>query len=289
MTDFSARTFDAVDTLIGLRDVEGTDRSLDHVADDLKGDRHPADYMYRQIPDLAPAEADVVRDTLDAMDRNGVAVGLLSLTHPLSAAAAAAHPDRFVLATQVDPTDPVAAARRIADDHDRLGIRAVAMFPPGTHPAVAVDDPSAYVVYAACAERALPVFVTAGVPGPRVPFAPQQVDRFDRVCVDFPELHVVLRHGAEPWDDLAVSLMRARPNLHYSTSAFAPRYYPASVIEFANDDGADQVLYGGYYPYALELDRIFDELAALPLRADVWPRFLRDNARRLLGLDRSVG
>jgi len=281
----SARDLAAVDTLIGLRDVVGTDRSLGHVADALKGDRHPADYMYHHIPDLAPAEADVVHDTLDAMDRNGVAVGLLSLTHPLSAAAAATHPERFVLATQVDPSDPVEAARHIAHDHDRYGIRAVALFPPGGHPAVAVDDPSAYVVYSACVERGLPVFVTAGVPGPRVPFASQHVERFDRVCADFGELDIVLRHGAEPWDDLAVSLMRTWPNLHYSTSAFAPRYYPPSVIEFANNGGGDQVLYGGYFPYALELDRIFDELDAVPLRDDVWPRFLRDNARRLLGLD----
>ncbi|EUA23102.1 hypothetical protein I553_5458 [Mycobacterium xenopi 4042] len=34
------------------------------------------------------------------------------------------------------------------------------------------------------------------------------------------------RHGCEPWEDLAVKLMLKWPNLYYSTSAFAPRYYP---------------------------------------------------------------
>jgi predicted TIM-barrel fold metal-dependent hydrolase len=46
-------------------------------------------------------------------------------------------------------------------------------------------------------------------------------------------------------------------------------------------------MYGGYYPYGLELERIFDELPGLPLRDDVWPKFLRDNACRVLKLDRS--
>ncbi|MGI9602284.1 MAG: amidohydrolase family protein [Acidimicrobiales bacterium] len=278
----TAREFDAIDTLIGLRDVEGTDRSLPQVAEALRGERHPADYMYRDIPELAPAEADVVVDTLAAMDTNGVAMGLLSLTHPVSARAAANHPDRFCLATHVDPVDPVAAARQIRRDHQAHDIRAVTMFPAGGHPVVSVGDPGAYVVYATCVELGLPVFVTAGVPGPRVPFASQHVELFDQVCYDFPELDIVLRHGGEPWDDLAVKLMVKWPNLHYSTSAFAPRHYPRSIIDFANTRGTDQVLYGGYFPYALELDRIFDELEAVPFRDHVWPRFLRENAARLL-------
>ncbi|MDH4170279.1 MAG: amidohydrolase family protein [Acidimicrobiia bacterium] len=282
---FSARRFAAIDTMIGLRDVEGVDRALPHVADHLKGDRHPADYMYKDIPPLALAEADVVADTLAAMDANGVAVGLLTLTHPASAAAARTHPDRFVLASHVDAGDPVGAIRQIRAARRDLGIRAVSMFPPGTHPAIAVDDPRCYAVYAACAELGLPLFVTAGVPGPRVPFAPQHVELLDRVCYDFPDLSIVMRHGAEPWADLAVKLLLKWPNLYYSTSAFSPRYYPASIIEYANTRGADKVLYGGYYPYALELDRIFDELDEVPFRPAVWPRFLRDNAARLLGLD----
>lgn len=279
------REFGAIDTLIGLRDVEGTDRSLPQVADHLKGERHPADYMYRDIPALAPAEADVVAGTLAAMDTNGVAVGLLSLTHPASAAAAALHPDRFVLATQVDATDPVAAVRSIRVDHERHGTRAVSLFPAGGHPAVAVDDPGSYAVYSTCAELGLPVFITAGVPGPRVPMDSQHVARFDAVCADFPDLDVVMRHGGEPWEDLAVTLMRRWPRLHYSTSAFSPRYYPPAVIDHANGPGVGQVLYGGYYPYALELDRIFDELASVPFRSHVWAPFLRGNAARLLGID----
>jgi len=54
----------------------------------------------------------------------------------------------------------------------------------------------------------------------------QHVELIDEVMFDFPDLVFVTRHGCEPWTDLAVKLMLKWPGLHYSTSAFAPRYYP---------------------------------------------------------------
>jgi predicted TIM-barrel fold metal-dependent hydrolase len=105
------------------------------------------------------------------------------------------------------------------------------------------------------------------------------------VLYDFPELIFVLRHGAEPWADLAIKLMVKWPNLHYSTSAFSPRYYPKAVIDYANSRGADRLIYGGYFPMGLSLERIMTEMADVPLRDDVWPGFLRGNAARVLGID----
>jgi predicted TIM-barrel fold metal-dependent hydrolase len=74
-------------------------------------------------------------------------------------------------------------------------------------------------------------------------------------------------------------------NLYYSTSAFAPRYYPKEILDFANTRGADKVMYAGYFPMGLSLDRIFRELPDVPLKADVWPKFLRENAMRVFKLD----
>jgi predicted TIM-barrel fold metal-dependent hydrolase len=36
----------------------------------------------------------------------------------------------------------------------------------------------------------------------------------------------------------------------------------------------------------LSLERIMTEMVDLPLRDDVWPKFLRGNALRVLGLDK---
>jgi predicted TIM-barrel fold metal-dependent hydrolase len=74
------------------------------------------------------------------------------------------------------------------------------------------------------------------------------------------------------------------PGLHYSTSAFAPKYYPTDIIEFANTRGSDKIIYAGYFPMGLSLERIMTEMANVPLKDEVWPKFLRHNALRVLGL-----
>src|ERR1700751_4256115 len=94
----------------------------------------------------------------------------------------------------------------------------------------------------------------------------QYVGLLDEVSYDFPELTVVMRHGAEPDEVLAVKLLLKWPNLYYSTSAFAPKYWPEAIVKFANSRGADKVLYGGYFPMGLELTCIFAEMDQVPFK-----------------------
>ena len=156
-------------------------------------------------------------------------------------------------------------------------------------PQVAIDAPSAYAYYATCVELGLPVFIAVGIAGPRVPSGVQHVERPDQVLDDFPDLVVVMRHGAEPWTELAVKLMLKWPNLYYSTSAFAPRYYPREIIDCANTRGAEKILYGGYFPMGLSLERIFSEMPDVPFASEVWPRFIRHNAASILKLSGGSG
>ncbi|MEM9463781.1 MAG: amidohydrolase family protein [Actinomycetota bacterium] len=275
-----------VDTMIGFTAPAGGDRELPQVRSSHRGTAHTADYMFTDVPDDRPADA--VAATLGEMDRHGIAVGLVNTGRPEALDAARRHPDRFVLETHVgrlgEPLDIMGAVRRIREEHAALGTRAVSFFPVGPLPPVPVDAAAWYPIYATCSELGLPVFVNAGVPGPRVPTAPQHVERFDRVCYDFPDLTIVMRHGGEPWVDLAVKLLLKWPGLHYSTSAFAPRHYPSAVLDFLDTRGREKVLYGGYFPMALSLERITAELADLPLRDGAWEPFLSGNARRILGL-----
>ena len=44
-------------------------------------------------------------------------------------------------------------------------------------------------------------------------------------------------------------------------------------------------MYAGYYPSGLSLERSFVDLPDVPLRDEVWPKFLRDNALRVLKAD----
>jgi len=263
----------AIDLLMMLPKVEGRGQ-------------HPAGYMFKDLPDIEPAD-DAGGSLLPEMDRFNIERSLLPLSFddPRSVDAVRRYPDRLLGAYQVDPNRGMDAVRDLRRAVDELGAVAAAFFPCGCLPQVAIDDKKAYPIYATCVDLGIPIFVNAGVPGPRVPMAPQHVALVDEVMYDFPELVMVLRHGAEPWVDLAIKLMVKWPGLHYSTSAFAPKHYPKAIIDFANSSrGIDKVLYAGYFPSGLSLERIFGELDALPLRADVWPKFLRENAMRVLGL-----
>ena len=91
--------------------------------------------------------------------------------------------------------------------------------------------------------------------------------------------------GCEPWEALAVKLMLKWPGLYYCTSAFAPKHYPKAIIDYANTRGADKILYAGYFPMGLSLERIMTEMKSVPFRDHVWPKFLYENARRVLKLD----
>jgi predicted TIM-barrel fold metal-dependent hydrolase len=247
----------------------------------------PASYMFHDVPEFGPdAAADPVAVTLAEMDRFGVEVGLVSMSVARESAerALTEHPDRFVPSLSVDPNRGMAGIRELVRVHEQWNLRAVSLFPHGVTPQVGIDAPLMYPVYAKCVELGIPVFITVGIAGPRVPSMCQRVELLDQVMYDFPDLVVVMRHGAEPWVDLAVKLMLKWPNLHYSTSAFSPRYYPPAIIEYANTRGADRVMYGGYFPMGLSLERITGELGAVPLKPEVWPKFLHENARRVLAL-----
>jgi predicted TIM-barrel fold metal-dependent hydrolase len=195
------------------------------------------------------------------------------------------HPDRFIGSVEIDPNGGMEAVRYLVEMYETYGIKAATAFPAGLNPQVPINDKRFFPVYAKCIELDIPIFVCAGVPGPRVPMAPQKVELIDEVCWFFPELTFVMRHGAEPWTELAVKLMLKWPNLYYSTSAFAPKYYPTAIVDYANTRGADKVMYAGYFPMGLSLDRIMRELPEVPFKDEVWPKFLRDNARKVLKLD----
>ena len=166
--------------------------------------------------------------------------------------------------------------------HEEFGVRSFGAFNAGFNPQVAIDDRRMYPIYAKCVELDVPIFSCAGVPGPRFPMWPQAVERIDNVMYDFPELVFVTRHGCEPWVDLAVKLMLKWPNLYYSTSAFAPKYYPKAIIDYANTRGADKVIYAGYFPMGLSLERIMNDMHGVPFKDEVWPKFLSENARKVL-------
>jgi predicted TIM-barrel fold metal-dependent hydrolase len=243
---------------------------------------HPAGYMFKDPVDPSRI-VDPIGDTLRGMDAHNIDKALISVGDDLSLTALTHHPDRFLGQVMVDPNDGMDAVRLLTRAVEEFGAIAASFFPCGVN--VPIDDKRAYPIYAKCTELDVPIFINVGVPGPRMPYKPQYVGLLDEVCWFFPDLRIVMRHGAEPWTDLAVKLLLKWPNLYYSTSAFAPKYFPKDIVEFANSRGAGKILYAGYYPSGLSLERSFAELPGVPFKNEIWPRFLRENALKVLKLE----
>jgi len=281
-----------IDTMLGVpeenqKGVYDFMRPLFRDAESKQSFDFPVQYMFKDFPKVNKQE-DYITYTLKLMDQYGIERGMtgVSLGNPRANnnLAVKRHPDRFVPACGSDPNASMEGVRDIVRLHDEYGIKAVSAFPSGLFPQVPIGDAKWYPIFAKCVELDVAFFCCIGVPGPRIPMAPQVLDQVDEICWFFPELRFVFRHGTEPWQALAVKLMLKWPNLYYSTSAFAPKHYPKEIVQFANTRGADKVIYAGYFPAGLTLERIFGDLPGVPFRAHVWPKFLRENALRVLKL-----
>lgn len=249
----------------------------------------PAQYMFKDIPEIASGETDdYIAYTVGLMDKFNIEIAMTGIDdhNEVTKEAVKRYPDRFKCSYECNPNKGMEEVRKIKRLHEEYGIVAVTAFPSGLCPQVPLNDKKFYPIYAACVELDIPFCTTVGVPGPRLPMEPQKVEHLDEVCWFFPELKVVMRHGAEPWCDLAWKLMLKYPNLYYSTSAFAPKHYPKAIIDYANSRGADKIMYAGYFPMGLSLDRIFKDMPNVPFKDEVWPKFLRENAMRVFKLDK---
>ena len=276
-----------IDTMIGFpaSDFAQYDFIRKQLKDGSTDFDFPVEYMFKNVPKELYGTKDPLSITLHEMDRFGVEIGLIGAAGDISQKAIKDHPDRFVAQGSVDPNRGMEGIRDMVRQYEEYGVRSFGAFNAGFNPQVGIDDALMYPIYAKCVELDVPIFSCAGVPGPRFPMWPQQVERIDKVMYDFPELVFVTRHGCEPWEELAIKLMLKWPNLYYSTSAFAPKHYPEAIIKYANTRGADKIIYAGYFPMGLSLERIMTDMPNVPLKDDVWPKFLRDNARKVLKLD----
>lgn len=280
-----------IDCMLGIPEAEdrgdwfASFRPLIKDAQTLQQFSMPAQYMFKDVPQTGNP-GDFVKWTVEQMDRFNIDKALIGWNeNDTSRRAKELFPDRFFFDLPCDPNKGVDEVRRIKRIHSEVGLSAISVFPSGTLPQVAINHKYMFPLYTAAAELGIPICLNVGIPGPRIPMETQKVEHLDEICWFFPDLKIVMRHGAEPWEALAVKLMLKWPNLYYSTSAFAPKHYPKAIIDYANTRGADKIIYAGYFPMGLSLDRIFGDMPNVPFKDEVWPKFLRENAMKVFGLE----
>jgi uncharacterized protein len=200
---------------------------------------------------------------------------------------AAANSDVLIPFVSVDPhrSNAAAEARRLI----QRGARGFKFHPnlQGFFP----NDRLAYPLYEAIAEAALPaVFHTghsgigSGMPGGggiRLKYSnPMFVDD---VAVDFPTMPIVLAHPSFPWQEEALSVAMHKPQVYIDLSGWAPKLFPPILVQYVNGPLRTKALFGSDYP-VLTPDRWLAEFAELPIRDEVRPLVLKENAARLLKL-----
>lgn len=249
-------------------------------------EHHPAEYLFKNAGDQMSTSL-TIDELVGLMDVHGITTAQIDVNPRRpeeSHVIFERHPGRFIGSVGINPNLGVKSLRSMrAAVESHPDIRSVSAAPCLYAPQVNIDAAQMYPFYAACCELDVPINILVGVPGPRVPFDCQRVSRVDPVCYDFPELKMIMRHGTEPWEALAVKLMLKWPNLYFSTSAFAPKHYPQAFIDYANSRGAHKIMFAGYYP-GLSWERVLGELDQVGFNDDVWPGFLAGNARRVFDL-----
>ncbi len=191
------------------------------------------------------------------------------------------YPGRLIGVAGVDPTDGiVAAVAEVNRAVGELGLAGVALDPDAAKSCP--DDRIFYPIYAAAAERSVPVVLTLG----------PLVGRFanpaavDRVAEDFPELTIVCSHGCWPQVTELIGLAYRHPNVYLELSLyeFLPGAEP--VIAAANSVIQNQVLYASAFPFN-GLDTI-DRFRQLPFEPNVLRKLLFENPANVLGLAQSA-
>ena len=225
-----------------------------------------------------------IPELLEAMDRAGVEKCILSTDAEKPGGARAevpdAHPEKFVLSALARPAPRDATRCARWSSWCATTPMVLARITPFMVGAIPPNDKVYYPVYAKCIELDLPIAVNTGIPGPPMPGKCQDPMYLDEVCVFFPELKLVMAHGADPWWDVAIRLMIKYRNLYLQTSAYAPRYFPPQLIQFMNTRGQDKIMFASDHP-VLSFERCVKEAEELDLREGVLDKFLYANAERL--------
>ena len=223
-------------------------------------------------------------DVIAQMDAYGVARAIIGIDpldpNPHVLSFLEKHPGRFFLAAGMNPKDAMRGLRALEALKRRFPREFVeARVVPFQHD-LAPDTPLYYPLYAKCIELDLVCGIFTGMPVPPLPGECQHPLHLDRVCFHFPELKLLMCHGADPWWDVAIRLMLKYRNLYLQTSAWAPKRLPPELIHFMNTRGAKKILWASNHP-SVPLARHFEELPALPLRESVLDQYLYQNAARL--------
>ncbi len=201
------------------------------------------------------------------------------------------HPEQFAGFGSVDPWRGKMAVQEARRCTEELGLRGL-KFHPGVQEFYP-NEPRFYPLWQTCADLGLIVLfhtgttgVGAGLPGGggiKLKYA-RPIPYIDDVAADFPGLTIIMAHPAFPWQDEQLAMLIHKPNVFMDISGWSPKYFSPLLVQYANTIAQDKVLFGSDYP-ALTPERWLRDFEEAPFSADVRPKILLENARKVLKLN----
>jgi predicted TIM-barrel fold metal-dependent hydrolase len=199
------------------------------------------------------------------------------------------HADVAIPFASINPhrgADGVKQARRLIKDFRVKGFK--------FHPSVQEffpNDHLAYPLYEAIAEAKLPALFhtgqtgvgagTHGGGGIRLKYSNPL--HLDDVAADFPDMPIILAHPSFPWQEEALSVATHKPQVYIDLSGWSPKYFPPILVQYANTLLKDKILFGSDYP-VMSPEKWVEEFERLPIKPEVRPLIMKQNAARLLQL-----
>ena len=193
------------------------------------------------------------------------------------------YPDFFTGFYGIDPLLRMNALRAFRRAVREYGVKGASIDPAMS--GVAVNSALYYPFYAACCEENIPVAITTGCSCgmPHVVLEHHAPWLIDRVASDFPELTIIVSHGAYPWIMEMVGVATRHSNVYLDFSACTMLFNVEQYVHAANRQLMNKVLFASAHPF----DHIADTLKlydSLPFTAEAREHVMYKNAAAILGL-----
>jgi predicted TIM-barrel fold metal-dependent hydrolase len=199
---------------------------------------------------------------------------------------------RFIGFASVDPLKK-GAPRELESAVKKLGLKGLKLDPALQD--FRVNHRKVYPVYEAAAGLEIPLLVHTGMSwAPGTPLERGHPLHLEEPICQFPKLNFVLAHFGWPWVWEATALALKYPNVYLDTSCLyydSPKEFfqfvfsrqiPTTVIERSL---RNKIVFGSNYP-RVEIKNMVHALKTLALTEGCLNKILRENAERLLGLNK---
>lgn len=251
--------------------------------------------QWLNLQDLTPILSETLEDVVGEMDAQGITHAVVmgrgnepgSSNAELAVFLSGRTNGRFIGFIGADSLD-IAGAVDAVETYAPTGLfRGVSLNPATLQPRTPIGDPSWDPLFEAALKHGLPVSITLsgllGLIGPSIDYDFARPAGLIRAAKAYPDLKIIISHGAWPFVGEAITAATLCPNIYLSPDLYSR--FPGSelYVEAANFNLSNQLLFGSCYPN-VPYDFALSHFKSQNWNEGVLRKILYENGAKLLGL-----